>query len=193
MDDLKDLILDKAKERFDRFGYKKTTMDEISRDCKISKKTIYGHFNDKEDLFISLMLRESSKNREMIFARIEEFSDPLDKLTQLIKISLAYFNEDNFLTRLLKADETLFSTFLSKKYHSMIGKDIILIIADIIIEGKKQGEFRDVDEQLAAYAGVRLFQAFSYMRTIEFSQEKMDQGYYTDMLVDFIVHAIVKR
>jgi AcrR family transcriptional regulator len=193
VDDLKNLILDKAKERFDRFGYKKTTMDEISRDCRISKKTIYGHFNDKEDLFISLMLRESSKIREMIFARIEGFSDPLDKLTQLIKISLAYFNEDNFLTRLLKADETLFSAFLSKKYQSMIRQDIILMIADILIEGKKQGEFREVDEQLAAYAGVRLFQAFSYMRTIEFSQEKMDQGYYTDMLVDFIVHAIVKK
>ncbi len=41
MDDIKNNILDKAKDRLDRFGFKKTTMDEISRDCKISKKTIY--------------------------------------------------------------------------------------------------------------------------------------------------------
>lgn len=193
MYDLKNFILDKAKDRFDRFGYKKTTMDEISRDCKISKKTIYGHFNDKEDLFTCLMLRENNTVREMIFARIGEISDPLEKLIQLIKTAMECFNEDNFLTRLLKADETLFTAFLSKKSHSMLRNDIILIIANIIAEGKKQGKFRDVDEQLVAYAGVRLFQAFSYMRTIEFSQEKMEQGYYTDVLVDFLVNAIVKK
>ena len=193
MEDLKNLILDKAKERLDRFGYKKTTMDEISRDCKISKKTIYGLFTDKEDLFTCLMLRESCKVRQMIFARIGEISDPLDKLIQLIRTSIEYFNGDNFLTRLLKADEALLSAFLGKRYHSMIREDVILIIADIIAEGKKQGEFRDVDEQVVAYAGVRLFQAFSYMQTIEFSQEKMDQGYYTDILIDFIVNAIAKK
>lgn len=193
MEDLKNLILDKAKERFDRFGYKKTTMDEISQDCKISKKTVYAQFADKEDLFTALMLRENYIVREMIFACIREFADPRDKLIQLIKISMEFFNEDNFLTRLLKADEKLYSAFLSKKYHSMIREDIILIIADIINQGKEQGEFRDVDEQVIAYAGVRLFQAFSYMRTMEFSPEKIKQGYYTDVLIDFILNAIVKK
>jgi len=184
VEDLKNLILDKARERFDRFGYKKTTMDEISRDCKISKKTIYELFSDKEDLFICLTIRETT---------IAGIADPLDKLVQLVKTAMDYFNEDNFLTRLLRADETLFSAFLSKKYHAMVRQDIVLIIADIIIEGKKQGEFRDVDEQIVAYAGVRLFQAFSYMRTIEFSQEKIDQGYYTNILIDFLVNAIVRK
>ena len=193
MEDLKNLILDKARERFDRFGYKKTTMDEISRDCKISKKTIYELFSDKEDLFICLIIRETTIVRNIIFASIAGISDPLDKLVQLVKTAMDYFNEDNFLTRLLRADETLFSAFLSKKYHAMVRQDIVLIIADIIVEGKKQGEFRDVDEQIVAYAGVRLFQAFSYMRTIEFSQEKIDQGYYTNILIDFLVNAIVRK
>lgn len=44
------MIMDKAQHRIERFGFKKTTMDELSRDCGISKKTIYLHFKDKEDL-----------------------------------------------------------------------------------------------------------------------------------------------
>ncbi|BBB92201.1 MAG TPA: TetR/AcrR family transcriptional regulator [Methylomusa anaerophila] len=193
MDELKDLILDKAKDRFDRFGFKKTTMDEISRDCKISKKTIYEQFKDKEDLFICLFIRESRKAREIIFARMGEIIDPLDKLIQLVKTATSYFNEDNFLTRLLKSNDDLFSPFLIMKYRCIAEEEVISIIADIISEGKKQGKLRDVDEKVTAYAGLKLFQAFSYMQTMEFCKEKEAQGYYTDVLVDFLVNAIIKK
>jgi AcrR family transcriptional regulator len=193
MDNIKSLILDKAQERFNRFGYKKTTMDELSRDCKISKKTIYAHFRDKEDLFRSLMVREDNEVRKMIFDSIAGISNPLDKLIQLVKTAMDFFNADNFLTRLLKADELLYSVYTSEKYNALIIEDIVSIIADIIREGKKEGEFRDVDEKVIAYAGFRLFEAFSYMRTMEFSEEKIKQGYYTDVLIDFFVNALVKK
>lgn len=189
MDDIKNLILDKAKERFDRFGYKKTTMDELSWDCRISKRTIYVHFNDKEDLFTNLMSREFYKARQVLFDGMSEISDPLEKLVQLIKAVTVYFSKNNFLVRLLN-DETLFSASIHKKYFSMLSADIAAIVSDIISEGKKQGKFRDVDEKVVAHAGVRLFQAFSCM---DFPQEKVKQDYYTDVLVDFIVNAIVKK
>lgn len=163
MDDIKNLILDKAKERFERFGYKKTTMDELSRDCRISKRTIYVHFNDKEELFNNLMLREFYKARQMLFDGMPEVSDPLEKLVQLIKTATVFFNEDNFLIKLFNADETLCSASMCKKYSSMLSTDIIAMASDIISEGKKQGKFRDVDEKVIAHAEVKLFQAFSCM------------------------------
>jgi len=193
MDDVKNRILDNVKDRLDRFGFKKTTMDEISRDCKISKKTIYEHFRDKEDMVTCLFVRECHKAMEIVFSRMGDIEDPLDKLIQLIRAAVQYFKEDIFITRLLKNDEALFSAFLSRKYHALIDQEIIAIIAAIINEGKEQGKFRDVDEQVIAYAGFKLFQAFSYMRTGEFSQEKDDQGYYTEVLIDFIVNALVKK
>jgi AcrR family transcriptional regulator len=181
VDDIKNFILDKAKERFAHFGYKKTTMDELSRDCKISKRTIYVHFNDKKDLFTNLISREIYKAHQVLFDGIPEISDPLEKLIQLIKTAISFFNEDNFLIRLLNADETLFSACISKKYDAMIRADIIAIVSEIIREGKEQGKFRDVDEKVVAYAGVRLFQAFSYMRPMELLREEVKQDYYTDV------------
>jgi AcrR family transcriptional regulator len=193
MDDIKNNILDKAKERLDRFGFKKTTMDEISRDCKISKKTIYEHFKDKEDMFISLLTRESHKTVEVMFSQVGETADPLERLIQLIRIAIAHFNEDTFVTRLLKNDDALFSVFLSRKYHALVDQEIISNISVILNEGKQQGIFRDVDENVVAYAGFKLFQSFSYMRTGQFIAEEDKQEYYTDVLIDFIVHAIVKK
>lgn len=193
MDDVRNRILDNVKERLDRFGFKKTTMDEISKDCKISKKTIYEHFNDKEDMVTCLFVRECHKAMDIIFSHMGEIEDPLEKLIQLIRTSVWYFREDIFITRLLKNDEALYSAFLSRKYHALIDQEIISVIAAIISEGKEQGKFRDVDERVVAYAGFKLFQAFSYMRTGEFDEEKDSQDYYTNVLIDFVINAIVKK
>ncbi len=188
MDDVKTLILDKATERMDRFGFKKTTMDEISKDCKISKKTIYEHFADKEDMFRCLLLRECQKTIAILFLQMGDVSDPLERLVLLIRKAIAYFNQDHFITRILK-DDDLYIAMANRKYHEIIDEEIIAIIAGIIREGKQQGAFRDVDEKIVAYAGFRLFQAFSYARTQPLRQEED----YTEELIDFIVNALIKK
>ncbi|HML34675.1 MULTISPECIES: TetR/AcrR family transcriptional regulator [Sporomusa] len=191
MNDIKSLILDKARERMERFGFKKTTMDEISKDCRISKKTIYEHFTDKEDMFQCLLSRECHKTIELLFAQIDGVSDPLERLVLLIRQSIAYFNQDNFITKILKDDE-LYLAFVNRKYHEMIDEEIISLIARIIREGKQQGKFRDVDETIVAYAGFKLFQAFSYARTGPLRQGQNEQK-YTGELIDFIVNGLVKK
>lgn len=192
MDDVKNLILDKAKERMERFGFKKTTMDEISKDCKISKKTIYEHFTDKEDMIKCLLLRECHKTIEMLLVQMGDASDPLERLIMLIRTAVAYFKEDHFLTRILKDDDALFLAFINRKYHGIIDEEIISVIAEIIRDGKRQGKFRDVDEIVVAYAGYKLFQAFSYARTGPLSMDG-DEKDYTEALIDFIVNALVKK
>jgi TetR/AcrR family transcriptional regulator, cholesterol catabolism regulator len=42
------VILDTAFDKFRRFGIRRVTVDELARDLRISKKTIYQHFPDKE-------------------------------------------------------------------------------------------------------------------------------------------------
>ena len=194
MDNVKNFILDRAQNRFDRFGYQKTTMDEISRDCKMSKRTLYENFKDKQNLFDCLIEREGLKDLEIIFSRMGEVPDPLNRLMQLLRTAIAYFSEDIFLTRLLNNDEALFSTMMKGQSHLLITEQLITIIAGIIAEGKKRGRIRaEVDDQIAAYIGLRLFQAFSYMRTIPFDLKKEQQGFYTEALVDFFYNALVKK
>lgn len=194
MDELSNLILDQAKKRFDRFGFQKTTMDEISRDCKISKRTLYEHFQDKQHLFDCLVEREGHQDLANIFARLGEVPDPLDRLMQLLRTAIAYFSEDIFLTRLLKNNNALFSAMLNGKSHLLITEHLIKIINGIIVEGQEQGRIRpEVNGEIAAYISFRLFQSFSYMRTIPFDSEKEQQGFYTDALVDFFYNALVNK
>ena len=47
----KEIIIEKARNLFTNYGYKKVSMDEIATSAKVTKKTIYHYFKDKDDLF----------------------------------------------------------------------------------------------------------------------------------------------
>ena len=67
-------ILDAAGELMLRWGYNKTTIDDIARYAGVAKGTIYLHWKTREDLFTALMQREYIRLAEDIKQRIA--SDP---------------------------------------------------------------------------------------------------------------------
>ncbi len=69
-----DRILDAAAELILRWGYKKTTIDDIAKQARVAKGTIYLHWKTREDLFMALSIREDLKYAEDLKQRIA--SDP---------------------------------------------------------------------------------------------------------------------
>jgi AcrR family transcriptional regulator len=50
-DDRRTRLLDAALATFVRFGFRKTSMEEVARAADVSRQTLYFHFATKEDLF----------------------------------------------------------------------------------------------------------------------------------------------
>ncbi len=48
-------ILFKTGEVFMRYGLKSVTMDDVAREIKVSKKTLYKYVKDKSDLLCQVM------------------------------------------------------------------------------------------------------------------------------------------
>ena len=59
----REMIVARALEKFRVHGFRRVSMSEIARDLRISKKTIYQHFKNKEDLVRASI----EKNLEHIF------------------------------------------------------------------------------------------------------------------------------
>ncbi len=68
-------ILDAAAELIQRWGYKKTAIDDIARLAGVAKGTIYLHWKTREDLFVTLLLRESVETTRAIAERIADDSE----------------------------------------------------------------------------------------------------------------------
>ena len=64
--DRKESILFHARKQFTRFGYTKTTMDDIARKCEITKPTLYQYYAGKADLFAAVIEEEQKAFFEMI-------------------------------------------------------------------------------------------------------------------------------
>lgn len=64
----KEEIVRAASKRFSRHGLNKTTLDEIARDVRIGKPTIYHYFKSKNDLFYSSIEFQSAQFIEDIKA-----------------------------------------------------------------------------------------------------------------------------
>jgi AcrR family transcriptional regulator len=63
-------ILDAATELVARWGYRKTTIDDIAKQAGVAKGTIYLHWKTREDLFQALIRHENLKVAEDIKQRI---------------------------------------------------------------------------------------------------------------------------
>ncbi len=68
MEDKEKRILESAHNFFFRYGYKKTSLDEVAEDAGIGKGTIYNYFKNKEDLFI----RHAESVQDEMFKELDE-------------------------------------------------------------------------------------------------------------------------
>ena len=64
-------ILDAASTLILRWGYHKTTIDDIAREAGVGKGTLYLHWKTREELFAALIKREKVEMAEEIKQRIE--------------------------------------------------------------------------------------------------------------------------
>ena len=58
LEETRDKILSVANKLFSRFGFHKTSMDEIARIARKAKGSLYYHFASKEDLFREVVAKE---------------------------------------------------------------------------------------------------------------------------------------
>jgi AcrR family transcriptional regulator len=160
----KNQILDCSKKIFSEKGYYETYVEEVIREAKVGKGTFYRYFKNKEDLFISLLIKflkewEEAASIDLVDFKAENINDML-KL--LIQKSFRFFhdNEDlcNIYLRVGPGINKIFEPYLVKFEQQMLNY-IILYIK----EGIKLGIVRpDIDIELAANVAAGAFLRVDY-------------------------------
>jgi AcrR family transcriptional regulator len=63
-------MLDAAAILLVRWGYRKTTIDDVAREAGVGKGTIYLHWKDKNDLFVAAIWRASRQTTDDVTRRL---------------------------------------------------------------------------------------------------------------------------
>ncbi|MBE2228525.1 MAG: TetR/AcrR family transcriptional regulator [Ignavibacteria bacterium] len=80
----KEKILYFTHAKFITEGFYKTTMDEIARDLQMSKKTIYKHFDSKEELLENVCSMRMNLMEEFLDEVVESDEDAITKFLKII-------------------------------------------------------------------------------------------------------------
>ena len=77
-------IINVASKIFTRFGYKKTTMEEIAMACNKGKSSIYYYFKSKEDIFRAVVETEVEVLKKDLTQELASVDDPIEQLKKYI-------------------------------------------------------------------------------------------------------------
>jgi AcrR family transcriptional regulator len=106
-EELKNILL-KVRELYMKYGIKSITMDDVSRELGISKKTLYQYVTDKDDLVGKYIDNEIILRQEEIF---KCFKIGFNAIEELFEISI-------FMNKLMRNQNTA-TEYDLKKYYPM--------------------------------------------------------------------------
>jgi AcrR family transcriptional regulator len=137
-----DRILDAAAELMLRWGYNKTTIDDIVRYAGVAKGTIYLHWKTREDLFTALMKREYIRLVQDIQRRIA--NDPEGgTLHGVTKHSMLATMKSQLMKAVLLRDTDLLGEWMRKEYTSASFSEQIAQSLALIEHLRSHGVVRD--------------------------------------------------
>lgn len=151
----KNQLIKAASKRFSKLGYYKTTLEEVARDIRIGKATIYHYFTSKDELYNAVLEWESNDIIEKIksifnyetieiserFIKYFELKNSIladNKIISLLfirKISSELNEKESELLERLISDESkiigLVMSFLNReqieKYDDKIPKELVYL------------------------------------------------------------------
>lgn len=172
----REMILEAAKGRFQRFGYSKTTMEEIAGDAGISKGTIYIYFQNKEEIFYELLGKEALEMERYLYRNVKDLDSVVQQLEMIFTGALDYLEEHPFLDSILRRDVEMVSPRVLKHVFSVEDR-YVSVIEDYVGRGIEKGEIEPFNPRIVAYVLYKIFEAFSYastMREEDFGREDIE-------------------
>jgi len=84
-DQVRESIIDAAERLFDRFGYRKTTVEEIAQEAGIGKGSVYLHFDSKEAIGLEWVKRLHTELTNAYCNLLSEPGEPVERLKQALE------------------------------------------------------------------------------------------------------------
>jgi AcrR family transcriptional regulator len=183
-------ILKIAREIFSKYGFKKTTLDDIANAVRKGKSSLYYYFKSKEDLFQAVILKEVEILANSLEVVINRNTDPVEKLRDYILTKLTTFRSLANFYHAIENDITAveFIEKVKQKYE----QDEIRIIKRILIEGVRKNEFEIYDFNLAAIGITTAIKGLEMpLSAGNYSTANLERS--VDIILKIICYGIMKK
>jgi len=184
-------IIKIARKIFTRYGFKKTTMEEIAIACRKGKSSIYYYFESKEDIFRAVVENEADELKKLLDNTIQTDVPPLDKLKTYILFRLHHVRTmENFYAALNEESLSNMDFILDiRKNFDMEEQEMVKIILE---EGMRDGTFQINSSEIGAIAIATMMKGLELPLFLS-TEHKTDRVELLDDLIRVLFYGLVKR
>lgn len=140
-----------AEAQFRRFGYRRTTVEDITTDAGTGKGSLYLHFESKQAIYLAVV--EASLERFVTSAsRLVEGADPVPmRLRALVELTIEHYGNDELLQASLFGNTGLVDGDVSRRAADLQRKRIRSLLRALLATGQREGSVvADIDTDAAA-------------------------------------------
>lgn len=145
---MKERILEETERLFWKYGVRSVTMEEIAKQLGISKKTIYQHFADKEQILYEVLQDKMGKHQSEMACAVIETTNPVEEIMNVL--NMMQKNADQISPNLLIDIKRYYpqAFVLFRKYKE---EHVLRSILENIQKGIDQGLYRsDINPDILA-------------------------------------------
>lgn len=167
-----ELIYKAALPFFAKYGYKKTTLEDIASALDMSNTNLYSYARSKRDLYQCCVDYAIDQWQEFVRQQTRDIEDPKEKLVTTWRSAVGYIIGNEEMMALLKNDPTIFPMFPNVDPIEEYNDWSVQYVKEILEEGIEKGVFRaTINVDIAA---TMLFGWYKYLIVSAVEMEELD-------------------
>ncbi|MFM2291550.1 MAG: hypothetical protein RIS29_1363 [Bacteroidota bacterium] len=188
MESQQELIISTASSLFVQFGIRSVSIDNVCNELRMSKKTFYTFFAQKEELVEAVVVYQR-KQRNDRFEKLFKNKNAIDSLILSIKELRKVMDQESAV---MCNDLEKYYPRVNEKYEQISREEIRAGFESFLNQGIAEGYFReDLDiEMIALFHSVQLKYMINQMA--QFPQKYSRKRIY-DFFIDLMIHLIANE
>ncbi len=167
-----ELIYKTALPFFAKYGYKKTTLEDIANALDMSNTNLYSYARSKRDLYQCCVDYAIDQWQEYVRQQSDGIEDPKEKLVMAWRSAVGYVIGNEEMMALLKNDPSIFPMFPNVDPIEEYNDWSVQYVKQILEEGIEKGVFRSsINVDIAA---TMLFGWYKYLIVSAVDMEELD-------------------
>ena len=180
-----------ARRIFTRYGFRKTTMEEIASASQMGKSSVYYYFKSKEDIFRAVVEFEAIMLKERLNRIISKNSSPSERLKAYILFRLHHVRTlENFYAALNEEALSHMGFILEIRRNFEIEEQEL--VSKILEDGMEQNVFQLSSSKIGAIAISTMMKGLEVPLLLD-EAHKTDREELMDDLIRVLLYGILKR
>ncbi len=186
-----DQLFEHALRLFARYGYRKTTLDDIAGALGLTKTALYFYATSKQDLYERAVAHGMLKWQNRVKEAIGCIDDVVERFRTMCTKAFEYLSEDTALREVLMNDPSIFPLSRAEDRFLDINRESMAMIRQILKDGVDRGRLRPLDLDCTAELIFSVYVMF-IIKTYVKSEGRSAQEMF-DFSVELMLKGLLKQ